>query len=162
MTAVPIIAHATAARASHKGEDASAAHSPDAGPPAAFAVFDGHSGKQTAQICSEKVCERLLKLGAPFLPATVADVLWTLDEEIGTQQIKDGATSQMMLVERAGDRLRALFAWTGDSSAVVANMATGKPVFCTESHTAGPDHQGGGAYAREKERLEHYLSLIHI
>ena len=161
MSEVPVIAHAIAARASHKGEDASAAHNPGmAGPPAAFAVFDGHSGKQTAQICSEKVCERLLRQGAPFLPRAVADVMWALDEEIGTQQIKDGATSQMMLVERAGeDRLRALFAWTGDSSAVVSNMATGKPVYCTESHTAGPDHQGGGAHALEKQRLELYCAV---
>ena len=59
----PTIAFAKANRESKKGEDFAATCLPGEGAPAAFAVFDGHSGKETARLCSEMVCQRLLEKG---------------------------------------------------------------------------------------------------
>ena len=72
-------------------------------------------------------------------------------------QVRDGATAQILLVEDApGGKLKGTFAWCGDSSAVLADMRDGSIVYATPSHTAGPDHQGGGSWREEKARLEFY------
>jgi hypothetical protein len=60
--------------------------------------------------------------GPPFDPQAIKDTLWAVDEEIGTSGAKDGATAQMLLIEKSGETLKATFAWCGDSSAVVADM----------------------------------------
>ena len=165
----PTISFAKANRESKKGEDYAATVMESDGAPAGFAVFDGHSGKETARICSETVVQRLLKQGPPFTEKQISDMLWAVDEEIGTQKIRDGATSQILLVEKAGDKLKGTFAWTGDSSAVMTNVEEGTVKFATASHTAGPDHQEGtaenggpepwaqgGAWKSEKVKLEFY------
>jgi len=155
----PSIQFAKVNRESKKGEDAACTLLAGDSAPAAFAVFDGHSGKETARICSEVVCQRLLKKGPPFKQEEIVDMLWAVDEEIGTQKVRDGATAQMMLVEQAGGALKATVAWCGDSSLVVTNSADGQVLFSTASHTAGPDHQGGGAWQSEKVVLERYIAL---
>lgn len=155
----PSIQFAKLNRESKKGEDFACALLEGNSAPAAFAVFDGHSGKETARICSEVVCQRLLKKGPPFKDTEIIDMLWAVDEEIGTQKYRDGATAQIMLVEKEGDHLKATVAWCGDSSLVVTNSADGKVLFSTASHTAGPDHQGGGAWQSEKGVLERYNAV---
>ena len=60
----PTVAYAKSNRESKKGEDFAAAVLPGNGAPAAFAIFDGHSGKDTARICSETVCQRCAHLVA--------------------------------------------------------------------------------------------------
>ena len=155
-----------AARASKKGEDAAAiclpvlAEEKLAGV-AAFAIFDGHSGKEAGIRCAEMVCQRLIAKGPPFEPAAIADMLWAVDEEVGRTAVRDGATAQILLVEPVEDRLKCTLAWCGDSSAVVTNTCdpAGTVFYATESHTAGPDHQGGGRYADEKLRLEFYSAV---
>ena len=132
----PTIAFAKANRESKKGEDFAATVMKGDGAPAAFAVFDGHSGKETARICSETVCQRLIEKGAPFEPQAIKDMLWAVDEEIGTRKIRDGATAQLLLIERVGDVLKGTFAWCGDSSAVLADMSDGSLLYATASHTA--------------------------
>ncbi len=37
----------------------------------------------------------------------ITDMRWAVDEGIGTRKIKDGATAQMMLVEKDGETLKA-------------------------------------------------------
>ena len=143
--AAPTIKYAKANRESKKGEDFACAIQEGPGAPAAFAIFDGHSGKETARICSEVVCQRLLKKGPPFKGEDIIDMLWAVDEEIGLQKVRDGATAQILLVEPDGDKLKGTVAWCGDSSLIISNQADGKVLFSTDSHTAGPDHQGGGA-----------------
>lgn len=152
----PTITFAKANRESKKGEDFAAAVMEGDSAPAAFAIFDGHSGKETARICSETVVQRLLQQGPPFTPKQISDMLWAVDEEIGTQKIRDGATAQILLIEKNGDQLKGTFAWCGDSSAVLTNVEEGTVKYATASHTAGPDHQGGGAWQSEKGILEFY------
>ena len=155
---LPTVAYAKLNRESKKGEDFAAAVLEGAGAPAGFAVFDGHSGKDTARICSEVVCQRLIKAGPPFTEKAITDMLWAVDEEIGTQKIRDGATAQILLVEKDGDGLKGTFAWCGDSSAVMTKMGPGggTVAFATESHTAGPDHQEGGNWKEEGKTLRFY------
>ena len=67
---------AKAARESRKGEDYTCVLlEPHGQPPAAFAVFDGHSGKRTGKLCAEIICQRILARGPPFEPAAT-DELW--------------------------------------------------------------------------------------
>lgn len=121
---------------------------------------------------------------APITKQQIIDTLWAVDEEIGIKPCRDGCTSQIMIVEKAGDTLKGTIAWTGDvmgrrpnsinsrtvaarqpialtglptpraravqSSLVIGSMTDGKVLFSTASHTAGPDHQGGGAWQEEK------------
>ena len=158
------VACAKEARESKKGEDGFAICLPtDGKAPAAFAIFDGHSGKEAARICSETVCQRLLAKGPPFEASAIADALWAVDEEVGTLKLKDGATAQIFLVEPSGDKLKCTMAWCGDSSSVVADVMqpltgprNGNVLYATESHTAGPDHQDSGRYKEEKVMLEFY------
>ena len=79
----PAILYAKAGRESKKGEDAAAIVIEKSDAPAAFAIFDGHSGKETAKICSEVVCQRIMKKGPPFEAKTVADTFWDVDEVRG-------------------------------------------------------------------------------
>ena len=88
----PKVAFGKAARDSKKGEDFAATVVQNDGLPAAFAIFDGHSGKETARLCSENVCQRLMQAGPPFKPEAITDMLWAIDEEIGTQQIRHRRT----------------------------------------------------------------------
>lgn len=135
---VPVVSFAKVAEASKKGEDFACTLLTGDGPPAAFAIFDGHSGQETARRCSELLCQRLMEKGPPFQGMAIVDMFWAMDEEIGVSQTsKDGATAQIMLVEKSGDTLKGTFAWCGDSSAVVANMSDGSVVYSTQSHTAG-------------------------
>ena len=105
-SAHPCIQYAKRNRESKKGEDFACALLDAKDAPAAFAIFDGHSGKETARLCSEIVCQRLLKAGPPFKEADIVDLLWAVDEEIGTQKVRDGATAQILLVERDGKKLK--------------------------------------------------------
>jgi serine/threonine protein phosphatase PrpC len=154
----PSILFAKANRESKKGEDFACTIKEGEAAPAAFAIFDGHSGKDTARICSEVVCQRLMKKGPPFKEEDIIDTLWSVDEEIGKQKYRDGATAQILLVEQSGDTFKCTIAWCGDSSLIVCD-ATGKVVFSTDSHTAGPDHQGGGSWQSEKLILERYVKV---
>ena len=81
---------------------------PGEGAPAAFAIFDGHSGKETARICSETVCQRLMQKGPPFEPEAIKDMLWAIDEEIGLRKIRDGATAQARVHARKFRRAHTL------------------------------------------------------
>ena len=155
----PCIQFAKSNQESKKGEDFACALNETQNAPAAFAIFDGHSGKETARICSDIVCQRLLQAGPPFKEDAIIDAIWAADEEIGLQKVRDGATAQIMLVEKAGDNLKVTVAWCGDSSLVVTNVSDGKLLFSTASHTAGPDHQGGGAWQPEKVFLERLVAL---
>lgn len=157
----PSISFAKASRDSPKGEDAACTLLPGAGAPAAFAIFDGHSGKQFAIKCSELICQRLMEVGPPFKSETIKDMMWAVDEEIGAQGVVDGATAQILLIEQAGDTFKGTLAWCGDSSAVVCDTsaASGTVLYATDSHTAGPDHQGGGGWTGEKMRLEFYRAV---
>ena len=58
----PCIQFAKSNQESKKGEDFACALNETQNAPAAFAIFDGHSGKETARICSDIVCQRLLQL----------------------------------------------------------------------------------------------------
>lgn len=105
------IAYAKAHRESKKGEDANCIID-DGTAPAGFAVFDGHSGQRTAKACAAAVLPRIMETGAPFTAANITDVLWTVDEEIGSQKVKDGATAQILLVEPGSDGgFKLTFAW---------------------------------------------------
>uniref|UniRef100_A0A7S2BFY9 PPM-type phosphatase domain-containing protein n=1 Tax=Haptolina brevifila TaxID=156173 RepID=A0A7S2BFY9_9EUKA len=157
----PVISYAKANRESKKGEDAACALLPSDGAPACFAIFDGHSGKTFANKCSELVCQRLMEKGPPFTAENIKNVLWAVDEEVGKKEIADGATAQILCIEQVGDKLKGTFAWCGDSSAVVCDTSAepGSVFFATESHTAGPDHQGGGSWKSEKGRIEFYRAV---
>jgi len=158
---VPTITFAKANRESKKGEDAACTLLPGDGAPACFAIFDGHSGKTFANRCAELVCQRLMEKGPPFLPETIKDLLWAVDEEVGKNEVADGATAQILCIEQVGDKLKGTMAWCGDSSAVVCDTSAdmGAVYFATASHTAGPDHQGGGSWQSEKGRLEFYRAV---
>jgi hypothetical protein len=176
------VCYAKANQESKKGEDAAAAILPKDSAPAAFAIFDGHSGKKTAQVCSETICQRLMeKVGMPppprcrvaalpcclnrprqrrhvhrpclvstldvrgqqagegFTPKAIKDVLWAVDEEIGTTGAKDGATAQLLLVEKLPNgNLKGTFAWCGDSSAVVADTVRSSGSYRCAHRTARP------------------------
>ena len=154
------IAHARAQRESKKGEDSPCIINGESGAPAAFAVFDGHSGQRSSKACANSVCQRILAKGPPFTAEKIADVMWAVDEEIGTQGAADGATAQILLIEPGQDGgLKGTFAWCGDSSAVVTDCSEGTVKFATASHTAGPDHQDGGAWKEEKVMLEHFREV---
>lgn len=113
-----------AARESKKGEDACAAICEGDDAPAAFAIFDGHSGKISAKECAEIIPRRILDSGTPFDPKVVVDTFWAVDEELGKKKIFDGATAQLLLVDKAADGgLDCMLAWCGDSSAVHADVA---------------------------------------
>lgn len=155
------IKHAKAQRESKKGEDASIMINDNDGSSAAFAVFDGHSGQRSGKACAASVCQRIMKGGPPFTAEAISSVMWQVDEEIGTQHIRDGATAQILMVEKIADKLKGTFAWCGDSSAVVTNCTGGEGAvhFATASHTAGPDHQGGGSWQQEKAMLEGFKAV---
>lgn len=42
---------------------------------------------------------------------------------------------------------------------MLTDCADGAVKFATASHTAGPDHQGGGSWKEEKVILEHYRAV---
>lgn len=87
----PTISYAKAAHSSKKGEDFASIIVPGKGAPActpaAFAVFDGHSGRETARICSEIVCQRLVAQGSPFTERQISELLWAVDEELGAKKV---------------------------------------------------------------------------
>jgi serine/threonine protein phosphatase PrpC len=225
--AVPRISVFKAARESKKGEDAAAIVNPTQDVPAAFAIFDGHSGKDTAKFCSTLVCgTRATSVRAPladddavlhrspFLSAchfprrsangctrpvhplprrklptcygrwmkrsagerpspkrawhgatAIAPAhMWLTGPALlrGRKGCRDGATATLLFVE-AGDEggFKCTFAWCGDSSAVVCDTSAeaGTVLFATESHTAGPDHQEGGRWQKEKVMLEFFAKV---
>jgi serine/threonine protein phosphatase PrpC len=159
---VPAITVFKANQDSKKGEDAAAIVNPNENAPAAFAIFDGHSGKQSSAICADTVCQRLHAAGPPFTPQAITDMFWAVDEEIGKQKIRDGATAQVLFVEPAEDGgFKCTLAWCGDSSAVVCDpeAPAGEVFYATESHTAGPDHQEGGRWQKEKILLEFFAKV---
>mmetsp|Transcript_27434 Transcript_27434/g.69806 ORF Transcript_27434/g.69806 Transcript_27434/m.69806 type:complete len:387 (+) Transcript_27434:58-1218(+) len=160
----PNLRFARAQRDSRKGEDrCTTPEASEAAPhlPCAFAIFDGHSGSVTAAVCANEVCKRLLAAGPPFSESTIADVFWSVDEEVGMMGARDGATATVLLVEDGGKHggFRCTLAWCGDSSAVVSDMSDGTVLFATASHTAGPDHQGGGAHEQERQQLAMYSAV---
>jgi serine/threonine protein phosphatase PrpC len=181
-------------RTSKKDEDRSAVLLRDGGRASAFAVFDGHSGKNSATLCGRIVCQRLLDAKDPFDGKTVEDIFWEVDEEIGCGKawtskenqtyldanppkpedrysyalpppggcpqgsgpVLDGATAQVLLLDSldsaaSSGSLRGMFAWLGDSTAVVVDMATKQPIYDTPNHMP----------ARETERanLELYTKI---
>ena len=142
---------AKAARESRKGEDYTCVLlEPHGQPPAAFAVFDGHSGKRTGKLCAEIICQRILARGPPFEPAAIVDAFWAADMEIGTTpEVRDGATAQVMLVDRMSDgALQGTFAWCGDSTAIQVDVATGRILYKTLNHMPSEP--------TEAARLRHY------
>lgn len=52
------------------------------------------------RLCSFPNLDSLIEKGPPFEPQVIKDMLWAIDEEIGTTGKKDGATAQMLLVEK--------------------------------------------------------------
>ena len=134
----PYLQVAKAARESRKGEDYTCVLLDPQGQqtPAAFAVFDGHSGKKCAALCADILCQKLLARGPPFEPDAIVDAFWAADMEIGTTpEVRDGATATVMLVDRMTDGgLQGTFAWCGDSTAIQVDMATGSILYKTLNH----------------------------
>ena len=73
-------------RTSRKDEDRSAVLLRDSAKSSAFAVFDGHSGRNCATLCGRMVCQRILAAEDPFDAKTVENIFWECDEEIGVGQ----------------------------------------------------------------------------
>lgn len=138
------VSYAKATRLAKKGEDYAVELVGDR--VSAVAVFDGHSGPSFAEACSKSLCQGLIE-AAPFRPTKVVDSFWELDQEVGSQPgERSGATAQVLFVEQVegvgGTRFKCTVAWCGDSTLVVTDMNTGRVLYHTTNHTAGPDHQG--------------------
>jgi serine/threonine protein phosphatase PrpC len=139
------ITHAVAQDNSSKGEDfhATSTHSSVN----IFAVFDGHSGHEAAEYCSEHLCADLLEGGAASLDkARLVDAIWRVDEHLGSQEDihQAGTTCTVLLTalpsvssEPAGGSLHCLMAWVGDSTAVTFDMRSRRyfDFACTSDHS---------------------------
>ena len=145
------ISFAHAGRASPKDEDFYS-HEIAGSSFAAFAVFDGHTGKRTAQSCAELLLPRILGSHSPRDPAIVTDAFWSIDQEIGARVLPgvgptpDGSTATVLVVEKREDSsLACLLSWVGDSTALIVDMRSGKLLGATINHAPG--------LAREQQSL---------
>ena len=84
---------------------------------------------------------RILASNSPRDAATVSDVFWSIDEEIGSRVIPgvgptpDGSTATVLVVEKLEDSsLACLLSWCGDSTALIVDMRTGKMLGKTIDH----------------------------
>ena len=144
------IYHAYAGRAAKKDEDRWDARGYAENEPfAAFGVFDGHSGKLTAQYCASQILERLVASRTPRDPPTIVDAFWKADEDIGRclwpqhGPTPDGSTATILVAEKVADAVACVFAWCGDSTAIAVSMSSGTIVASTVDHAAeSSDEQG--------------------
>ena len=137
-----------------KGEDTSAILVDEGADCSCFAVFDGHGGRRAADHGAECLAPRLLSLGAAPSDASIADLFWEADAEIG-QSATDGATATVLLVDGTGSPagLLCTLAWVGDSRACIVDLSA------EAGASEGPAIVGettchNGASAAERSRLE--------
>ena len=159
---MPVFTHAIAAEESHKGEDAPAAFEHPDGV-AAFAIFDGHGGKNCSHPCAslkpEGVLPRLLSGGKLPTVKMAEDVFWTVDallgEEMAARGDHGGSTATVLAVEPQGPALSCLLAWVGDSTACTVDMRAQGPLsmhHTTQNHS--PDVEAEAASL-------HYLADVY-
>ena len=146
--------YALAQRSSKRDEDAYYATS-DGKLPAAFAVFDGHSGQRCARSCAEQLCQLLLRQGPPFTHRSIEEAFWGLDKELGLDGCTDGASALVVMLEEEAGGVRGTIAWCGDVHGVVSDVANGRVLLATKDHIAGPEprHDRRAPHKRERARL---------
>ena len=121
--------YAVANEESHKGEDFHREEVAEAC--SAFAVFDGHGGKDFARAAaaSDGMLSRFLAQGgttpAQLSDTAVQDTFWEVDaaigEELAERGLHGGAVCGVLLVDHA-ESYACTLAWVGDSTAIVVDM----------------------------------------
>ena len=87
------------------------------------------SQRRAADRCRHELGPTLLHMGPSFDTAGIVDAFWNLDENLGRENINDGTTATVLLVDKtqagcagAKGELRCQLAWVGDTSAVAIDM----------------------------------------
>jgi serine/threonine protein phosphatase PrpC len=164
---VATICHAVAQANSKKGEDAPAAIPSDGTTVGAYAIFDGHGGRDFSHTLGgldngpdHSMLPKLLEAGGNGLPSQeqIEEVFWQMDEKLGAMlasranPIHNGSTAQVLLVQPdASGAMQCVQAWVGDSTALTIDMKRGVIIDSTFNHNPGEGD--------ESERLLHMAAV---
>mmetsp|Transcript_2948 Transcript_2948/g.8759 ORF Transcript_2948/g.8759 Transcript_2948/m.8759 type:complete len:420 (-) Transcript_2948:152-1411(-) len=104
-----------------------------------YGLFDGHGGKQAADLCQAEFHDLVTKRAGSVrgadgaleaLEAGVRTTCWELDERLGSSRIDAGTTATMLFVSPD----HATVAWVGDSTGLVVDMLGRRDAWTTNNH----------------------------
>lgn len=103
-----------------------------------YGLFDGHGGKQAADLCQAELHDLVTKRAGATrtegaveaLEAGVRTACWELDERLGSTRIDAGTTATVLFASRD----TAVLAWVGDSTALVVDMLGRRDAWTTANH----------------------------